>query len=110
MAKAVGGVYLGCMSPRVLLVIAAVAVASGCGQAASKASHAGRHTPARPNVGLIAESAAATQSAGSAKLAFDMTMTGLPSGELDMTGTGAMDFHPRRADLTFHVVTPGAGM
>lgn len=108
MAGVCGGVYVECMSPRLLVtLIVGGALAAGCGQAST--------TPTGPaptqNDALIAESAAATQDAGTARTAYTMTMSGLPQvGELHATGRGVVDFRNRSTQLAFHMSYPQAGM
>ncbi len=107
-----GGVYVECMSPRLLVtLIVSGALAAGCGQATVKSS-----SPAKPkpndSQGLIAESAAATADAGTARAAYTMRMTGLAgaSGGVTARGTGAVDFATRSTELRLHMTIPQAGM
>jgi hypothetical protein len=97
------------MSPRLLaLLIAGAALTTGCGQAAAKSSA----PKPKPSQGLIAESAAATTDAGTARAAYSMKMTGLAgaSGGVTATGTGALDFASRSSELRMHMTIPQAGM
>jgi len=74
MARGARGVYVECVSPRLLaLLIAGAALSAGCGQAAVKASSQAKPKPSQ-NQGLIAESAAATADAGTARAAYTMKM------------------------------------
>ena len=81
MAEAARGVYVECVSPRLLAtLILGAALAAGCGQAAAKSPTGPAPTT---NTALIAESAAATTDAGTARAAYTMTMSGLPQiGEI----------------------------
>lgn len=104
--------YLECVSPRLLaLLIAGAALSAGCGQAAVKSSSPAKPKPSQ-NQGLIAESAAATTDAGTARAAYTMKMTGLAgaSGGVTATGTGAVDFASRSTELQLHMTVPQAGM
>src|SRR6185295_8268427 len=106
------GVYVECVSPRLLaLLIAGAALSTGCGQAAVKSSSQAKPKPSQ-NQGLIAESAAATADAGTARAAYTMKMTGLAgaSGGVTATGTGAVDFASRSTELQLHMTVPQAGM
>lgn len=112
MATVAGGVYVGYMPPRPLaLLLAGAALAAGCGQAAVKSSSPTKPKPSR-NTGLIAESAAATADAGTARAAYTMQMTGLQgaSGGVTARGTGAVDFAARSTELRMHMTVPQAGM
>lgn len=97
------------MSPRLLAtLILGAALAAGCGQASAKPPTG---TAPNPNRGLIAESAAATKNAGTARAAYTMTMSGLPQvGELKASGDGLVDFRNRSSQLAFHMSYPQAGM
>jgi len=100
------------VSPRLLaLLIAGAALSAGCGQAAVKSSSQAKPKPSQ-NQGLIAESAAATADAGTARAAYTMKMTGLAgaSGGVTATGTGAVDFASRSTELQLHMTVPQAGM
>jgi hypothetical protein len=100
------------MSPRLLAVLIAAAVLSaGCGQAAVKSSSPDKPKPSQ-NQGLVAESAAATADAGTARAAYTMQMTGLTgaSGGVTARGTGAVDFASRSTQLNMHMTVPQAGM
>ena len=104
--------YFECVSPRLLaLLIAGAALSAGCGQAAVKSSSQAKPKPSQ-NQGLIAESAAATADAGTARAAYTMKMTGLAgaSGGVTATGTGAVDFASRSTELQLHMTVPQAGM
>ena len=112
MAGDAGRVYVEYMSPRLLaLIVAAAALTAGCGQAAVKSSSPVNPKPSR-NTGLIAESAAATADAGTARAAYSMEMTGLQgaSGGITAHGTGAVDFAARSTELRMHMTVPQAGM
>ena len=109
MAEAARGVYVECVSPRLLAtLILGAALAAGCGQAAAKSPTGPAPTT---NTALIAESAAATADAGTARAAYTMTMSGLPQiGELKASGGGLVDFKHRTSQLAFHMSYPQAGM
>jgi hypothetical protein len=112
MATVAGGVYVECMSPRPLaLLLAGAALAAGCGQATVKSSSPVKAKHSQ-NTGLIAESAAATADAGTARAAYTMEMTGLQgaSGGITARGTGAVDFAGRSTELRMHMTVPQAGM
>jgi hypothetical protein len=112
MASGAGGVYVECMSPRVLaLLIAGAVLSAGCGQAAVKSSSPAEPKPSRDQ-GLVAESAAATADAGTAHASYSMRMTGLTgaSGGVTATGTGAIDFATRSTSLRMHMTVPQAGV
>jgi hypothetical protein len=101
--------YGGCMPLRLLVtVMVGGALAAGCGQASTKSPTG----PApKPNRALIAESAAATEHAGTARAAFTMSMSGLPQvGGMSATGHGLVDFRNRSSQLAFHMSYPQAGM
>jgi hypothetical protein len=101
--------YLECVSPRLLAtLILGAALAAGCGQASAKSPTG----PApKQDQGLIAESAAATEDAGTARAAYTMTMSGLPQvGELKASGDGLVDFKNRTSQLALHMSYPQAGM
>jgi hypothetical protein len=100
------------MSPRLLaLIVATAALTAGCGQAAVKSPSPVNPKPSR-NTGLIAESAAATAGAGTARAAYTMEMTGVQgaSGGITAHGTGAVDFAARSTELRMHMTVPQAGM
>jgi hypothetical protein len=110
MAVDAGRVYVGYMPPRLLaLLVAGAALAAGCGQAAVTSS---APVEPKPSTGLIAESAAATADAGTARAAYTMRMTGLQgaSGGVNARGTGAVDFAARSTELRMHMTVPQAGM
>ena len=113
MARGGEGVYVECMSSRLpALLVACVAVLfAGCGQAAVKSSSPVKPRPSQ-NQGLVAESAAATADAGTARAAYTMRMTGLAgaSGGVTARGTGAVDFANRSTELNLHMTIPQAGM
>jgi hypothetical protein len=112
MASGAGGMYVVCMSPRVLaLLVAGAVLSAGCGQAAVKSSSPAKPKPGQ-NQGLVAESAAATADAGTAHASYSMRMTGLPgaSGGVTASGTGAIDFASRSTELRLHMTVPQAGM
>jgi hypothetical protein len=102
------------VSPRLLaLLIVGAALSAGCGQAAVKSSSPAKPKPSKDQgQGLIAESAAATADAGTARTAYTMRMTGLAgaSGGVTATGTGAVDFASRSTELQLHMTVPQAGM
>jgi hypothetical protein len=111
MAAGARGVYVGYMSPRLLaLVIAGAALTAGCGQAAVKSSSPAKPKPSQ-NQGLVAESAAATADAGTARAAYTMRMTGLTGASgVTAKGTGAVDFASHSTELEMHMTVPQAGM
>jgi hypothetical protein len=111
MAAGAGRVYVGYMSPRLLaLLVAGAALTAGCGQAAAKSPSAPKPKPTSTDA-LIARSAAATQDAGTARVAFSVAMSGMgQAGDIDMTGDGTIAFAKRRADMSFHVTAPQAGV
>ena len=111
MATGAEGVYVECMSPRLLaLLVAGAALTAGCGQAAVKSS-----SPApKPsqNHALVAESAAATADSGTARAAYTMQISGLSgaSGGISARGSGVIDFAKRSTALRLHMTVPQAGM
>src|SRR6266496_4121592 len=101
MARAARGVYVECVSPRLLVtLILGAALVAGCGQASATSPTGPAPTQ---NDGLIAESAAATEDAGTARAEYTMTMSGLPQlGQLNASGHGLVDFRNRSSQLAFH--------
>jgi hypothetical protein len=95
------------------VLVAAAAVAAGCGPAstASKATPPTTTVARSDSQTAIAASAAATQEAGSARVDMRMRLTGLPqAGEVSGTGSGVIAFADRRAQLAFRMSLPQAGM
>ena len=104
--------YVECMSSRLLalLVAGAAVLSAGCGQVAVKSSSPAKPKPSQ-NQGLVAESAAATADAGTARAAYTMRMTGLAGASaVTARGTGAVDFASRSTELNMHMTIPQAGM
>jgi hypothetical protein len=100
------------MSPRLVALLAAgAALTAGCGQATVQSSSAAQSKPSQ-KTGLIAESAAATADAGTARAAYTMRITGVTgaSGGITARGTGVVDFASRSTALRLHMTVPQAGM
>jgi hypothetical protein len=111
MAAPRGGVYLGCMSPRILApLLVGTVLAAGCGQATAKSPTTPPATTT-PTTELIADSAVATRRAGSAHVAFKMNVSAAgQAGALVMNGRGEVALGGHRAELVFHMASPQAGM
>jgi hypothetical protein len=90
-------------APIAALLALAALVAAGCGSSGDRAKRAQQRRP-----DPVAQSAAATKAAGSAKVAFRGSV-GAVGRRIPLTGTGAVDFTRSRAKLTVGTRLPGAG-